>query len=76
MSYNTAEINFFPYGFQQEHKRVQMARGEHPIYNLNVGEVYVCKSSRDYRDCFNRTSYLKSRGVVIECSKGIFRRVK
>jgi hypothetical protein len=76
MSYNNAEFNYFPFGFQQEYKTQQFPRGEHPIYHLEVGQTYISKGTRDYRACFNRTTYLKSRGVEIQCHKGIFTRIK
>jgi len=76
MSYNTAEFNHFPHGFGSDYSAKQKPRGQHPLYHLKVGESYTSVDKDDYRGCFNRTSFLKTRGVEIVCEKGIFTRTK
>jgi hypothetical protein len=76
MSYNSAEFNYFPFGFGSDYESKQKGRGMHPIYHLKVGQTYTSTSSKDYRDCFNRTSFLRTRGIELKCKNGIFTRVK
>lgn len=76
MSYNTSEFNYFPHGFGSDYSSKQKPRNQHPLYQLEVGESYTATDNNDYRGCFNRTSFLKSRGVEIKCDKGIFTRIK